>query len=681
MNYKNKLLLEKEILRQLTLMGIPSSKTLLEQPRFSLGIPLLFEQEEEKIPSLPKTTAGIKSFQDWMDTKGPWVKDGSSYKKLEKGVGYGTSGSNTESAWKVYGQEYTNELLTKVPSIDSLKKMINPSSTKDIYGKNSTVCPSGYAPLSSNEIKSFEEMSIDPRFDTRQHTQNYVQAKDGTWCKKNQPTEELDMELVANEFSEFINDIAPYLHVILTIGSIIAALFIPGGQGYAIVALLEVTDALVYFNQGNDWMGYLALIFAFLPIGWFMKYMPAFYKLTAKGVTKLFDKLLKGASKEGLERVEREAIEELSEKLSNKTVQKELMREIVKQAIRLRLKSTTAGKLVYWVVKCVRMGWMGTEFLAEVFGVIYGVWYTWGQVAAKLGILTEEEKAALKNVKKVDNNVEPGNQFNLSKFIDGVFQASAATNKSYSVDNKGTYDIIVLFIQLFLKDVVKGSDVKTTVLLNKDKLELKNNVFIKKITIVNAFGTVIKTINTQGLKDSTITLWTKQNEPSDGVLIAIIEDVTGKKTKQKFFKTTLSSSVYNYANIGTSVKWGYFDESTKQLVMSYQSKKGLTVDGIVDKDVFEKMASEISSNTFLSNVSDKTITSNDIDSLKSKFSANMETEDEITDEKLKQEIDTIIVTNQEEIVDSLTNAFESTMDLSDSTEIEKLLLQIDGLDK
>ena len=68
------------------------------------------------------TTAKIKAFQDWMDVNKPlWVLDNGKYKNLRKGTksepnrhisgrGYGSNGTNTQRAWKLFGAEYVRKL-------------------------------------------------------------------------------------------------------------------------------------------------------------------------------------------------------------------------------------------------------------------------------------------------------------------------------------------------------------------------------------------------------------------------------------------------------------------------------------------------------------------------------------------------------------------------------------------
>ena len=69
------------------------------------------------------STERIKAFQDWMDANKPfWILDSDKkYKNLRKGTssepnrhvggkGYGTNGTNTQRAWKLFGNEYVKTL-------------------------------------------------------------------------------------------------------------------------------------------------------------------------------------------------------------------------------------------------------------------------------------------------------------------------------------------------------------------------------------------------------------------------------------------------------------------------------------------------------------------------------------------------------------------------------------------
>ena len=59
------------------------------------------------LPVELSSTQGVKAFQDFMDSIGPWVKgtDGK-YKKLNKGAGYGIAGPSTKAIFNVYGDLY-----------------------------------------------------------------------------------------------------------------------------------------------------------------------------------------------------------------------------------------------------------------------------------------------------------------------------------------------------------------------------------------------------------------------------------------------------------------------------------------------------------------------------------------------------------------------------------------------
>ena len=68
------------------------------------------------------TTTRIKAFQDWLDINKPfWVLDNGKYKNLRKGTtsepnrhisgrGYGSNGTNTQRAWKLFGSDYIKTL-------------------------------------------------------------------------------------------------------------------------------------------------------------------------------------------------------------------------------------------------------------------------------------------------------------------------------------------------------------------------------------------------------------------------------------------------------------------------------------------------------------------------------------------------------------------------------------------
>lgn len=100
------------------------------------------------VPTELNTTDKIKSFQDWMDTVGNWVKNASGkYVKLNKGIGYGSFGPSTRLAWTTYGKQYLNS-LTATSDYDQFKKNV-----KEAQEKNSSDGTTFLAvPLSDNRF-------------------------------------------------------------------------------------------------------------------------------------------------------------------------------------------------------------------------------------------------------------------------------------------------------------------------------------------------------------------------------------------------------------------------------------------------------------------------------------------------------------------------------------------------
>jgi cbb3-type cytochrome oxidase subunit 3 len=100
------------------------------------------------VPAELNTTDKIKSFQDWMDTVGNWVKDSSGkYVKLNKGAGYGNFGPSTKSAWTTYGKKYLNS-LTQSSDYDQVKKNVKEAQEKK-SGDGTTYLA---VPLSNNRF-------------------------------------------------------------------------------------------------------------------------------------------------------------------------------------------------------------------------------------------------------------------------------------------------------------------------------------------------------------------------------------------------------------------------------------------------------------------------------------------------------------------------------------------------
>lgn len=98
-----------------------------EEDDIFIAEPDIKQEEQSQSPSKPivrpselDTTEKVKSFQDWMDKYRPlWINDNGKYKNIRigtkeepnrhmNGVGYGTYGKNTDTAWSVFGKEYLN---------------------------------------------------------------------------------------------------------------------------------------------------------------------------------------------------------------------------------------------------------------------------------------------------------------------------------------------------------------------------------------------------------------------------------------------------------------------------------------------------------------------------------------------------------------------------------------------
>ena len=102
----------------------------------------------------------IKSFQDYMDTIGPWVKKGKKYSKLNKGVGYGNFGPNTKAAGKVYGKKYqeskkSSEKSEKKPTKIEKGKPVIPKKGMKVIAANVVALYMGGPVTSVNWFDSY----------------------------------------------------------------------------------------------------------------------------------------------------------------------------------------------------------------------------------------------------------------------------------------------------------------------------------------------------------------------------------------------------------------------------------------------------------------------------------------------------------------------------------------------
>jgi hypothetical protein len=108
---------------------------------------------------------------------------------------------------------------------------------------------------------------------------------------------------------------------------------------------------------------------------------------------------------------------------------------------------------------------------------------------------------------------------------------------------------------------------------------------------------------------------------------------------------------------GLSIKWGYFDEATQELVFAFQSQNGLTVDGIVGKDTLVEMSSLITDSTNIINISGKDILEKDLNAL---LPTSDVVQSQLGSEITENEIVEVFETNESTIQDSIANAVNTT---------------------
>jgi hypothetical protein len=642
----NKLILQEEILRQLSLMNFDSSKTISEQKVLDIFVPLLMEAANE--PEPPKTTAEIKAFQDYMDTIGPWVKSSTGkYVKLNKGAGYGTYGDNTRAAWKVYGQGYLNGISKKTntgyeKTVGDFKKMTG----NVTYGElSNSDCPYGYRQLSSEEVKSLSNR-IDNPLNSTTTPDEYVQTDSG--CQK------------PRHPASILHSLAEASHYILPVLALIANIALPGVGGYLVGAIIELGDASVYYAQGNYTAAGVGAVCAILPWGTLIKYT-SIKTLGKIGLKRLVGKLGTQGAEATLTQLEKDALEELG----SASIRRELTYEIAKQSLKVILKKTTLGKFlnVLWVL--VRGGFIVADFLKTPLGIVYGLSVTFEYLLKLYGVTTDEDIEELQNTSVIDENTNIDPTQNISSELKSIFAKFVLDGKQFSIKNKDTYNLDVLFIQLFLKN---SEDLEypagTTVQVKDKKIIVKDNLLLSKVSMFTVGATLIKTINVKGVKDKTESFtW-----PFDGddiktnqVLLLKIEDINGESELRKVFYG--AGSIYGgLISADPIIKWGYFDKSTQQLVAALQEQHNISggMDGIIGKNTLTKMVELIDSSTFINNNSGKNITFKDINS-------RILTVDEIStkaEEKqiTKVEIEEVYESNKDKIADSMSNYFVEGID-------------------
>ena len=183
------------------------------------------------------------------------------------------------------------------------------------------------------------------------------------------------------EMSEFIYE---YRHGLIDIAAV-GTMFIPFVGPFISVGL-ELANAGLYFSEGENYSGGLALIFAMIPFGQLARRIPAVKKLGNTGLKKLLQKTtLKNA------KYTDDEIEVLKQINSNKSwIGKTASKHAVKKTIETGLKGLPLSKIVKVMYN------MGKKYpkivsITKMGLTIGGIWYSYDKLAEICGIKNKSE--------------------------------------------------------------------------------------------------------------------------------------------------------------------------------------------------------------------------------------------------------------------------------------------------
>ena len=230
-------------------------------------------------------------------------------------------------------------------------------------------------------------------------------------------------------------------------------------------------------------------------------------------------------------------------------------------------------KLIFWLVK---KAYLPLKFLVNAGLMLFGTYYTWSQIAIKLGIQQNESVKAL-------------NDMQITDIIRYYFDSIKSTTIR-SVRDANNYNFDVYLLQLVLIHMGFGSNKNAsapTFNFKNGILTINNSNKVKGFKIYDAFGKLMESIDNKNknnvLKSKKITY--------NGVLILYVTDLNGTTHKVKLFNGT-NGSIYN-SPTELLPNWGHFDKITETMLKEYQLKNNLSADGVFGSKVMQSVINKI----------------------------------------------------------------------------------------
>ena len=428
--------------------------------------------------------------------------------------------------------------------------------------------------------------------------------------------------------SDFLND----EHNILMVASIAFAMF-GGGLGNVLSLITDGIDVGLYVEEGDYFMAGLATMFALIPMGdllkAYLKKYPGAKKFTEKTLITILEKL---KIKRPLSVDEKKILEAItSAEMANKAFWK-----LNKAKLKDVVFKNDPFYVVRFIVFLVEKGFIASKFLLKWGLIIGGVFWSWYKIAEWLGIKPKTEGGLTKPPSKSDliESIVLSHIINMEE-----------TGYVWSTKNSKSNLPQVAAIQyaLYAGNYFTPVETPTYKVIN-GVLKFSTSKDVKNVKIYSTTGKLIDDINNDGSNN-----FNSSKKLNKGIYIL---KVTNKKNEVTTSKLNYAGDDYSIYSVGSvkplnKVKWGYYDEYTKNAVENYQEKNSLDVDGTVGKNTLKSLMSDIKNNDITDFLKPNNISNYD-------FKKVFEPEVELN----REDFENAYLQQRQETLDSLNNVIK-----------------------
>jgi hypothetical protein len=212
-----------------------------------------------------------------------------------------------------------------------------------------------------------------------------------------------------NLIEDFIYE---YRHGLLDVAAI-GTMFIPL-VGPFISLGIELGNAALYANEGDDYTAGLSLAFTLIPAGQLIRRIPAIKNMTKGGLRSLMKKVSNPETAKTLSKTEKELMEQVNKQ--SKWIRLTATKELTKKITIGLLKKLNLPKIVnlfyYFGLKYPK------TFAVTKFGLqLGGIWYSYDKLAGIYGLKNKDEKDIEKQ-KKLNSEFD----LNKDEHIKGIMK-------------------------------------------------------------------------------------------------------------------------------------------------------------------------------------------------------------------------------------------------------------------